>query len=129
MTELNDHLELLFARAAQLYCRGCGAAVRRDTPQSIYDELSRRASAAGDPRLVITFPVTVPKNFPVAEVKQLLERQGYSRIHSESRSVLEVVQDRLRCSSAERARVIEALEAALKIARTGELQCPRTTPR
>ncbi len=25
MTELNDHLKLLFARAAQLLCRGCGA--------------------------------------------------------------------------------------------------------
>ncbi|RRQ20796.1 hypothetical protein [Thiohalobacter thiocyanaticus] len=37
MTELNDHLKLLFARAAQLYCRGCGAGVRRDTPQSIAD--------------------------------------------------------------------------------------------
>ena len=24
MTELNDHLKLLFARAAQLHCRGCG---------------------------------------------------------------------------------------------------------
>ncbi len=24
MTELNDHLKLLFARAAKLYCRGCG---------------------------------------------------------------------------------------------------------
>ena len=24
MTELNDHLKLLFARAATLYCRGCG---------------------------------------------------------------------------------------------------------
>src|SRR3954470_16005651 len=31
MTELNDHVKLLFARAAQLYCKGCGALVRRDT--------------------------------------------------------------------------------------------------
>ena len=30
MTELNDHLKLLFARAAVLHCRGCGKAVRRD---------------------------------------------------------------------------------------------------
>jgi excinuclease ABC subunit A len=32
MTELNDHLKLLYARAAQLFCRGCGKPVRRDTP-------------------------------------------------------------------------------------------------
>ena len=115
MTELNDHLKLLFARAAQLYCRGCGAKVARDTPDSIHAQLAARASAAGDPRLVITFPVTVPKNFSEAEIQQLLQQQGYTRIHSRSKQALEVVQDRLRFSSAERVRVIEALEAALKI--------------
>ena len=31
MTEINDHLKLLFARAARLYCRGCGKPVQRDT--------------------------------------------------------------------------------------------------
>ena len=59
MTELNDHLKLLFARAARLFCRGCGASVARDTPDTIYADLAARAKAAGDPRLVITFPVTV----------------------------------------------------------------------
>src|SRR3979490_33736 len=39
MTELNDHLKLLFARAAALFCSGCGKPVRRDTAESIYDEL------------------------------------------------------------------------------------------
>src|SRR5215471_12673240 len=57
MTEINDHLKLLFARAARLSCRGCGREVRRDTPETIFDELGRRAAAAGDPRLVIAFPV------------------------------------------------------------------------
>src|SRR5213594_1111888 len=33
MTELADHLKLLYARAARLYCRGCGRKVRRDTPE------------------------------------------------------------------------------------------------
>ena len=97
MTELNDHLKLLFARAAQLYCRGCGQPVARDTPDTIYADLAARTrSAAGDPRLVITFPVTVPKNFSEAEVKELLERQGYTRIHAKNGATLEVVQDRLR---------------------------------
>ena len=115
MTELNDHVKLLFARAAALYCRGCGGKVARDTPESIYAALAERAKAAGDPRLLITFPVTVPKNFSEAEVEQLLQGQGYARIHARSDSLLEVVQDRLRASSAGKTRVIEALEAALKI--------------
>src|SRR5512141_319597 len=56
MTELNDHLKLLYARAATLWCGGCGQAVRRDTPDSIYAELQRRTAPLGDPRLLVTFP-------------------------------------------------------------------------
>src|SRR5918993_623677 len=51
MTELNDHLKLLYARGAQLYCLGCGAPVRRDTPDTIERELAVRSENAGDPRL------------------------------------------------------------------------------
>ncbi len=117
MTELNDHLKLLYARAARLFCRGCGNEVTRDTPDSIFRALLERARDAGDPRLEITFPVNVPKNFSEAEIQQLLERQGYTRIHSRSQSLLEVTQDRVRMSSAERARVTEAIEAALRVGR------------
>src|SRR5689334_14828124 len=79
MTELNDHLKLLFARAASLFCRCCGKPVRRDTSETIYEDLAKRASAAGDPRLLMCFPVPVPSNFAEAEVRQLLEKQGYTR--------------------------------------------------
>src|SRR3954469_8157182 len=43
MTELNDHLKLLFARAAKLSCRGCGKPVVRDTPTSILEDLAAKA--------------------------------------------------------------------------------------
>jgi excinuclease ABC subunit A len=115
MTELNDHLKLLFARAAQLFCRGCGKPVRRDTPGSVYEDVAMRAKAAGDPRIVVTFPVIVPKNFREEEVQALLKAQGYDRIHSRSGAQLEVVQDRVKLSSADRQRVVEGIEAAMKI--------------
>ena len=115
MTELNDHLKLLFARAAHLYCKGCGARVARDTPQTIFDAMTARAKDAGDPRLAIAFPVPVPANFKADEVKALLTAQGYTRFLNESKDHFEVVQDRLRAGAAERGRVIEALEAALKV--------------
>ena len=117
MTELNDHLKLLFARAAQLFCRDCGSAVRRDTPDNIYSAIVERAAAAGDPRVLITFPVAVPKNFTESEVKSLLEKQGYTRIHARKSGTLEVIQDRLRIGGAERARVLDAIEAALRVGR------------
>src|SRR5512141_1071942 len=52
MTELADHLKLLFARGAQLHCRRCGRRVARDTSDSIFSAMSERSAAAGDPRLV-----------------------------------------------------------------------------
>src|SRR4029077_20947959 len=115
MTELNDHLKLLFARGAPLFCRGCGKPVRRDTPGSVYEEAVARAKAMGDPRVILTFPVTVPKNFREEEVQALLKAQGYDRIHARSGPLLEVVQDRVRISSADKARVVERIEAAFKV--------------
>src|SRR5438105_2415116 len=49
MTEINDHLKLLFARAAHLFCRRCAQPVRRDTAETIYREMLEKASAADDP--------------------------------------------------------------------------------
>src|SRR3990172_4500663 len=67
MTELNDHVKLLFARAARLFCRGCGKLVRRDTPETIYEELMAVPGAAEAGRAsrtaLITFPVAVPQSF------------------------------------------------------------------
>ena len=123
MTELNDHLKLLFARAARLYCRGCGQPVRatrrrRSTPRS-----PSARKAAGDPRLDRHLPGRRCRRISSEdEVQQLLEQPG---LHAHPRAAGR------RCSrwcrtgcawrSAERARVIEALEAALQAsARAGE---------
>ena len=115
MTELNDHFKLLFARAAVLHCRGCGQPVRRDTVETIRAGLEERAHAAGDPRLLLTFPVPIPENFDAAEIKKLLAAQGYTRIHEERGGVLQMIQDRFRWSSVEPARANDAIEAALKV--------------
>ena len=115
MTELSDHFKLLYARAARLYCRGCGKPVSRDDTGSICRDLAVRAKAAGDPRLVVTFPVSVPANYAEAEVTALLERQGYTRIHARDGDLLHVVQDRFRLGNADQGRVAEAIEAALRV--------------
>jgi excinuclease ABC subunit A len=118
MTELNDHLKLLFARAATLFCRGCGKPVARDSAASIFSGLERACAAHPEARITLTFPVAVPKNFTEEEVRANLEAQGYTRIHGERTSsgekLLDVVQDRLRWEGIERQRVMEALESALR---------------
>ncbi len=115
MTELNDHLKLLFARAAVLHCQGCGKPVRRDTPASIQESLTRLSRDHGDPPLLLTFPIPIPKNFTEAEIKGLLAGQGYTRIHEKRGHTLQVIQDRFRWSSVEPARAGDAIESALKV--------------
>ena len=120
MTELNDHLKLLFARGGQLFCRGCGQPVHRDTPQSIATALLGRSSKNNDgttTRVLITADVSVPKNFSVKEVESLLAAQGYTRIHAKRGRRLTVIQDRLRVTKANRDRLGEALEGAMKLGR------------
>src|SRR6185437_9581771 len=115
MTELNDHLKLLFARAAVLHCQGCGRPVRRDTAASIRESLQALAGEHGDPPLVLTFPVPIPKNFTEAEIRGLLTSQGYTRILEKRGATLQVVQDRFRWSSVDPARAGDAIEGALKV--------------
>jgi excinuclease ABC subunit A len=118
MTELNDHLKLLYARAAQLFDRQTALPVRHDSAETIYAELIARAAAAGDPRLAITMPVELPAKTTPEEVEQWLAASGFTRVLAErtvsDRKVLDVVVDRFRASNAEKVRVMEAIELTLK---------------
>jgi excinuclease ABC subunit A len=118
MTELNDHLKLLFARAGQLFDADTALPVRHDTPETIYADLQRRAAAAGDPRLVFTFPVELPADTTAEQQEQWLAASGFTRVQAEriegKRKLLDVVADRLRLAGAEKVRVMEAIELALR---------------
>ncbi|MGQ9663225.1 MAG: excinuclease ABC subunit UvrA, partial [Kiritimatiellia bacterium] len=123
MTELNDYLKLLFARAARLYCRKCGKLVERHTPESIFETLShelatceaaKRADIPSPPELLITFPVRIPPAFSETEALDLLRRQGYSKIYSRQKNVVEVIQDRVRLLPSKKSRILEDLEIALR---------------
>jgi len=147
MTELNDHLKLLFARAASLFDRVTAQPVRHDTPDTIYAQLQERVGSS-DVRLAITFPVELPASATPAEIEQWLSVSGFTKVQAErlvelgsdpdlahhavkkskaasksgsdphstpqKRKVLDVVADRFRLGNAERARVMEAIEVALK---------------
>src|SRR4030088_659801 len=82
MTELNDHLKLLFARAGQLFDKKTALPVRHDSPDSIYSQLLGR-TADGDPRLVVTFPVELPSATTTEELAQWLSASGFTRVQAE----------------------------------------------
>jgi excinuclease ABC subunit A len=121
MTELNDHLKLLFARAGQLFDRETAALVRHDSAETIYAEIVERVGA-NDPRLAVTFPVELPASATPEEIEQWLSVSGFTKVQAQRevgtptgpRRVLDVIADRFRLGAAERARVLEAIEVALK---------------
>ena len=122
MTELNDHLKLLFARAGVLFDRDTAQAVRHDSPESIFAQLQARSSAQPDMRLAITFPVELPASTTPEEIEQWLSVSGFTKVQAQRevasvtgpRKVLDVVADRFKLAGVERARVLEAIEVALK---------------
>jgi excinuclease ABC subunit A len=118
MTELNDHLKLLYARAAQLFDKQTALPVRHDTAETIHADLLARTAAAGDPRLAVTMPVELPAKTTPQEVEQWLAASGFTRVHAErdvgERKLLDVVVDRFRAGNTEKVRIVEAIELALK---------------
>lgn len=118
MTELNDHLKLLFAKRARLFCSGCGQEVAVDTPDSVMDTLF--ASEYADSHVLIVFWLAVPAHFTREETVELLEGQGYRHVDDDADGRLRIVQDRVVFAQARRARIVEALETAF-IKGKGEL--------
>ena len=123
MTELNDHLKLLFARAAQLFDRKTAQPVRLDNAQTIFEQIKQRVADSGsDPRLYFTFPVELPSSASPEEIEQWLSASGFTKVQGQRevatttgpRKILDVVADRFRLGSVEQVRVLEAIETAIK---------------
>jgi len=123
MTEICDHMKVLWPHLAQLHCRGCGQAVRKDSPQSVWQQLSEQHAA----ELLITFDVPLSDKLPLTESLALISKQGYQRLlingaivrleelvsrttHQAPR--LTVIQDRLKLAPSARSRFVEACEQA-----------------
>jgi excinuclease ABC subunit A len=87
MTELNDHLKLLFARGAHLFDRVTAQPVQQDSADSIFVELQSRVASAKvggvEPRLVVTFPVVLPADASAQDVETWLAASGYTRVQAE----------------------------------------------
>jgi excinuclease ABC subunit A len=125
MTELHDFLKLLFAKVGVPHCRRCGRPVRRDSAESAAAAL---LEAHPDARAVVTFAVTIPPGLPWSEVRGGLLAAGFIRALTADGTVdlesadappakdgtVTVVQDRLRLRPADRARLVESLEQALR---------------
>ncbi|MFQ5851148.1 MAG: excinuclease ABC subunit UvrA [Candidatus Binatia bacterium] len=121
MTELHDHLKLLFSKVAVLHCKGCGRVVEKDTALSVFKKLA--CLPDGYP-LVLTFPIALSSSLPWGEVKDGLLRAGFHRllenqfirdleeIQDPPVRELEVVVDRFAYRPEAKKRITDSLEQA-----------------
>jgi len=128
MTEINDYLKLLMPRIARAFCPSCGREIRPETARSIADEVMRRFSQDDKATVLITFWVAVPAKTEPRAFFDFIQQQGYLRVWIDGEIVrvdsdkkikrlgarVQVIQDRVAISETNRARLVEAIETALR---------------
>ncbi|HVJ46423.1 MAG TPA: excinuclease ABC subunit UvrA, partial [Luteolibacter sp.] len=127
LTEINDYLKLLYARASTGYDPHTGESIQPDSPESA--AAWAHENFAEKPAL-ITFPIPVPSGTGVAELFPFLNQQGYLRVWIRGEihrtddapsadlrigSTIDVLQDRVTVNPASATRLLEALEAAFAL--------------
>ncbi|HMV48676.1 MAG TPA: excinuclease ABC subunit A, partial [Blastocatellia bacterium] len=75
-TEIYDYLRLLFARVGVTRCRNCGAVVKRDTPESITDEVMQLPEGT---RFYVLFPASAGTEFIAEEATGVSTATGKER--------------------------------------------------
>ncbi len=125
MTEINDYLKLLWPRVARAFCPSCGHEIRPETAKSIADQVLRDCDGQN---ILVTFWVSVPAKTEPRAFFEFLQEQGYLRIWIDNTIVrvdadpkikrlgarVQVIQDRTAINPENRARLVEAIETALR---------------
>ena len=127
VTEISDHLRLLFAHAGTPHCPDCGRVVAAQTVPEMVDTILSEPEGR---RLSLLAPVVSGRRGGLAAELKRLRRQGYVRIRLDGevreleeeirvdgrrRHDLEVFVDRLVVRPKSRARLTDSLETALKL--------------
>lgn len=119
VTEIHDHLRLLFARVGTQYSPETGRKVEKKSPENIADEILELPE---DTKIKVLAPVKT-KEFD--EYLDELQERGFTRVNTDEEYDLtledpepaeefEIVLDRIKASESSRSRLIEALESALE---------------
>src|SRR5215475_12191983 len=125
MTELTDHIRLLFAKIGQLHCQQCGRPVQRSHAGSIVTSLLQDAAGQA---IMIGFPYTRTGAQTSEAMRIELQRLGFTRLLvagqvvrldaeaplPEAETPFEVLVDRLVVQADRRARLLDSLEQALR---------------
>jgi len=127
VTEIYDHLRLLFARAGQPHCPECGQQIRS---QSIEDMVNTLLDRSAGEKVIVLSPLVTRKKGRHEQVLQELRRDGFVRVRVDgeilnlseeiklaknNHHTIEVVVDRLMVKSGIRRRLDESVSTAVTL--------------
>jgi excinuclease ABC subunit A len=125
-TEIYDYLRLLYARIGQQFCVKCGKPIRRQTVQEMADLVLAQAEGK---RTQILAPIVRGRKGEYKADLAEMKKEGFLRaridkewvdlenppeIDKKRKHTIEIVVDRLKPSMAERQRLTDSLETALR---------------
>ena len=129
ITEIHDHLRLLYARLGQPHCSSCGKPVRSQSAVQVVDQLLARHEGS---RALFCAPVVRDRRGEYRLEIEGLRRDGYRRLRIDGEIVrvgdeeirlerhrshtIEVIYDRVEVVTERRARLIEAVEKCFALA-------------
>ena len=125
MTELTDHVRLLFAKMGQLHCQQCDEPVRRSSASGIVAAL---LDQHGGQTAMISFPYERGGERTTKALRLELQRLGFTRLLIDGKllrldadlpalskdDAVEMVVDRLPLQPDRRARLLDSLEQAMR---------------
>ncbi|MBP7865552.1 MAG: excinuclease ABC subunit UvrA [Acidobacteria bacterium] len=127
ITEIHDHLRVLFARVGTQHCHGCGRPVSEQSAQQIVEELLRLPPGT---KLLILAPLVRARKGEHRDVLEQARRDGFTRarvdgevkllegpvpLDKKRKHTVEVVVDRLVVNEAVRDRLTDSVETALRV--------------
>ena len=127
VTEIYDHLRLLFARCGQPYCPECGDEIRSQSIEDMVNSLSAREEGT---KLILLAPLVTGKKGRHEQLLARIRKEGFVRVrvdgdilHTDDvqeleknkRHTIEVVVDRVVIKAGGRRRLSDSVTTAVKL--------------
>jgi len=127
VTEIYDHLRLLFARCGHPYCPECGQEIRS---QSVEDMVNSLLALAEGTKLILLAPLVKERKGRHEQILARIKKEGYVRIRVDGvimdadevdgleknkRHTIEVVVDRIVLKQSARRRLSDSISTAVKL--------------
>ncbi|MEM3063913.1 MAG: excinuclease ABC subunit UvrA [Candidatus Nitrosotenuis sp.] len=129
-TEIYDYLRLLYARIGIPHCTRCGRKISNQSIESICESIFKDFD---EKQIMVLAPLIQRKKGTYEKLFEQIKKDGYSRARVDGQIIqvedefpkldrqkwhnIEIVVDRLKATKAEKSRLFEAIQTALKAAK------------